>query len=65
MLIVILIDVQYLQKAVFSFEKRSNGQNYSSSGSYHPIKKSPQQNFWFPPPLNAVNPLNPTEYCIT
>ena len=26
---------------VFSFEKVSNGQNYSSSDSYHPIKNSP------------------------
>ena len=43
MLILILIDVQYSQKAVFSFEKGLNGQNHSS-GSHHPIK-SPQQNF--------------------
>ena len=39
MLILILIKVQYLQKVVFSFEKGSNGQNHSSSGSHHPIKK--------------------------
>ena len=41
MLILILINVQYLQKIVFSFEKGSNGQNHSSSGSHYPIKKSP------------------------
>ena len=41
MLILILIDVQYSQKAVLSFEKGSNGQNHSSSGSHHPVKKIP------------------------
>ena len=35
----ILIDVQYLQKATFSFEKGSNGQNNSSSGSTCLVKK--------------------------
>ena len=39
MLIFILIDVQYSQKAVFSFEKGSNRQNHSSSGSLHLVKK--------------------------
>ena len=28
MLVLILIDVQYSQKAVFSFKKASNGQNH-------------------------------------
>ena len=41
MLIFISTDVQYLQKAVFSFEKGLIGQNYSSSGSHRPVKKSP------------------------
>ena len=41
MLILILIDVQYSQKAVFSFEKDLNCQNHSSSGSFHLVKKSP------------------------
>ena len=41
MLIVILINVQYPQKAVFSFEKGSNGQNDSSSGSHHPVNLPP------------------------
>ena len=45
MLILILIDVQYSQKAVFSFEKGLNPQNHSSSGSLHLVKNSPQWNF--------------------
>ena len=45
MLIVILSDVQYSQKAVFRFEKGLNGQNQSSSGPHHLVKKSP------PPPF--------------
>ena len=50
MLISILFDVQYSQKPIFSFEKGSNGQNHSSPGSHHLVKKSPplQQNFWSP-----------------
>ena len=39
MLILISIDVQYLQNIVFSFEKGSDGQNYSLD-SHHPIKNS-------------------------
>ena len=50
MLIFILIDVQYSQKAIFSFEKGSNGQNHSTSGSHHSMKIFSQQSFWFPPP---------------
>ena len=49
MLTLILIDVQYLQNVVFSFEKSLNDQNHLSSDSYHSIKKSPQQKFSFPP----------------
>ena len=41
MLILILIDVKYSQKAVFSFEKGLNRQNHSSLGSHHPVKKFP------------------------
>ena len=40
----IVIDVQYVQKVVSSFEKSSNGQNHSSSDSDHPKKKIPPQN---------------------
>ena len=39
MLTLILVDVQYSQKAVFSFEKSLNWQNHSSSGSLHLVKK--------------------------
>ena len=35
MLILILINVQYSQNSVFSFEKFLNRQNHSRSGSYH------------------------------
>ena len=53
MLIVILSDVQYSQKAVFRFEKGLNGQNQSSSGPHHLVKKSP------PPPLPLAKFLIP------
>ena len=58
MLILILMNVKYLQNVVFGFEKGLNGQNHSSLGSHHQIEKSPQQNFPFPhgvicPPLNT------------
>ena len=43
MIILILIDVQYSQKAVFSFDKGLNGQNHSSTGSHQPVKKSPSK----------------------
>ena len=46
MLILILIDAQYSQKAVFSFQTGSHRQNHSSSGFLHPVKKNHcQQNF--------------------
>ena len=35
MLILILIEVQFLQKVFWAVKKGSNGQNYSSSGSDH------------------------------
>ena len=41
MLILILIGVQYSQKAVFSFENSSDCPNHSSSGSLHPLKQIP------------------------
>ena len=53
MLILFLIKAQYSQKAVFSFEKGLKGQNHSSSGSHHPIKKLPKQNF-LSPTINAI-----------
>ena len=39
-LILILIDVQYLQNVVFSFAKGSNCQNHFSS-DFHPLKNYP------------------------
>ena len=39
MLILILVDVQYSQKAAFNFEKGLNWQNHSSSGFLHLVKK--------------------------
>ena len=54
MLIYILIDVQYSQKTVFSFEKGSNRQNHSS-GSLDPVKNSPPVKFLIPTqPLTAI-----------
>ena len=50
----ILIYVQYLRKAVFNFEKASNGQNHSSSGSHHLVKKSPSKISEIPPPLTTI-----------
>ena len=40
-IILILMDVQYSQNAVFSFEKFSNRQNHSSSGSHNLAKNFP------------------------
>ena len=55
MLILILIDVQYLSKVVFSFEKGPNGQDHSSSSSPHPIKKiPPPQQIFDQPSLRAI-----------
>ena len=59
MLILILIDVQYSQKTVFSFGKGFNGQNHSSSGSHHLVKKSLQAKFLIPP----LGGLLLTRYC--
>ena len=50
MIILILSDIQYLQKVAFSFEEGSNGQNHCSLGSHHAIKKSPSNIFDSPNP---------------
>ena len=42
MLILVLVDVQYSQKAVLSFEKGSNRQNQFSSGSLHSVDHPPR-----------------------
>ena len=44
MLTLTLINVQYLQNVVFSFEKGLSGQNHSLSDSHNPIKNPPRQN---------------------
>ena len=61
MLILILIDVQYLQNVVLSLEKGSDDQNHSSSDSLQLIKKflapkfsSPLHREKSPLPLNAI-----------
>ena len=51
MYMLILLDVQYSRKAVFSFEKVSNGQNHSSLRFPSPVKKFPPAKFQIPPIL--------------
>ena len=70
----ILIDVQYSQKAVFSFERGSYWQNHSSSllRFSPPPKKSPSAKFPIPPtgggfispssPLTAIKGLTVLKY---
>ena len=51
MLILILIHVQYSQKAVFSFEKGLNNQNHFLSSSHDLVKKNhPLAKFLIPLP---------------
>ena len=45
MLLLILIDFQYLQNVVLSFEKDWNAQNHSLSDSHLLMKKSPAAKF--------------------
>ena len=54
MLILILVDIQYLQNVVFSFEQGSNGQNHFLSDS-HPLDRKilPEQHFPFSLPLRG------------
>ena len=58
-LILILIDVQYSQNAVFSFEKGLNCQNHPSSGSHHSLRKFPWQNFRSPKLGVNLRPSHP------
>ena len=53
MLILILINAHYLQKAAFSFEQGLNGQNYSPSDLHHSIKNTPGK-FPTPPAPNTI-----------
>ena len=54
MSILILINVQYFQNVVFSFEKGLSGQNHSLSDSQHPIEKFSPGKFHIPLCLNAI-----------
>ena len=54
MLVLILINYQYSQNVIFSFEKSSNGQNYSPSDSHPSDKKVLTQQKFFILPLNAI-----------
>ena len=65
MLILILIDVQYLHDTVFSFKKVSCSKNHSSSGSDHPVKKLPPANFLIYPLGKGIypSPTTPLPYC--
>ena len=56
MIIFILIEAQYSQNAVFNFEKGSNRQNHSSSGSHHPVKELT------PSKIYDSSPLLPSPY---
>ena len=59
MLTLILIDVQYLQKAIFGFEKGMNCQNHSSVVSLHPIKKLPSNKIYNSPTPHCWGNLPP------
>ena len=58
MLVMILIDVQYLQDVVLSFEKGWNGQIHSSSDSHHSKKNIPAK-FPIPPTWRGISHLLP------
>ena len=55
--IFVLINARYLQEVAFSFEKGPSGQNHSSSGSHHLIKKIIPAKFLIPP--TAGGPTTP------
>ena len=54
MFILILIDVQYSQKAVFSFEKGLNCQNHYSLGSLHLVMPPPPTRKFSDSPLPTL-----------
>ena len=61
MLILVLIDGQYSQKAVLSLVKTSNCHNHTSSGSANPVKKItlPQVKFLIPACWGRIYPPLP------
>ena len=50
MLILILVDVQYLQSVVFGFKKGSDSQNHSRSDSHLPNRKLSDSKISYSPP---------------
>ena len=54
MLILVLINVQYIRNVVFSFEKGPHGRNPSASDSNHPINPSPLAKFRIALILKAI-----------
>ena len=54
MLILTLINVQYLENVAFSLKKGLSGQNHSLWDSHHLIEKFVPDKFSISPPLNAV-----------
>ena len=50
MLILILVDVQYLQSVVFGFKKGSDSQNHSQSDSHLPNRKLSDSKISYSPP---------------
>ena len=58
MLILILIDIQYLQNVVYSFEKGSNSQNHASKGSHYPQQNLPCKISHLPPLGDSTQSLN-------
>ena len=56
MLILILIDGQYLENVVSSFKKGSNFQYDSSSGSHHSLEQNPTAKFPIPTPVGRIPP---------
>ena len=60
MLVLVLTDVHYSEKALFCFEKGSNCQNHSFSGPLHGVKNSPAVNFFFPTKKPPPLPSNPS-----
>ena len=50
MLILILVDIQYLQSVVFGFKKGSDSQNHSRSDSHLPDRKLSDSKISYPPP---------------
>ena len=60
MSILILIDVQYSQNAVFRLEKCLSFQNHSSSGSIHLLKIFPSKISDAPPPPQPSGGIQPS-----